>query len=172
MATTERSTVVGIFEDRDAAAEAVNELQGAGFRDEEIGFARRGAEPEGGTAVPEGGETRMGGGETTGALTGGAVGGLIGAAAAALIPGIGPVLAGGILASALGGAAVGAAAGGLLGALTGMGVPEEEARYYEGEFQAGRTLVAVRVDGRLGEATDILRRHGAYDVDTRDTRRA
>jgi len=170
MVTTERSTLVGVFQNRDDAAEAVNDLQRAGFRDEEIGFVARGAEPEGGTAAPEGGETHTGERETAGAIGGGVVGGLLGAAAAALIPGIGPVLAGGILASALVGAGAGAAAGGLLGVLTGMGVGDEEARHYESEFQSGRTLVTVRADDRRQEAVDILERHGAADVGRGGTR--
>jgi uncharacterized protein (TIGR02271 family) len=50
-----------------------------------------------------------------------------------------------------------------------MGVPEEEARYYQGEFEQGRTIVTVRADGRQQEAIDILRRHGAYDATTRSS---
>jgi len=60
-------------------------------------------------------------------------------------------------------AASGAAIAGLAGALIGLGIPEEEAHYYEGEFKAGRTLVTVRAPGRYEEAHDILRRFGAYD---------
>jgi len=84
-----------------------------------------------------------------------------------LIPGIGPVVAGGILATALGGAAIGAAAGGLLGALTDMGVPEEDARYYDNEFQSGRTIVTVQAGNRSQEAWDILRSFGARDASNR-----
>ena len=62
-----------------------------------------------------------------------------------------------------GGAAAGAAAGSLVGALIGLGVPEEEARYYEGEARSGRTLVTVRAEGRYDEASAITRRHGGYD---------
>ena len=167
MATNaERAAIVGVFEDRADAERAVDELRRAGFRDEQIGFAWRDDrkhEPEGSTAIARGEEAEAGEGMTTGALTGSVVGGLIGAAVAGLIPGIGPVLAGGILASALGGAAVGAAAGGLLGVLTKMGVPEEEGRYYEQEFQAGRTIVTIRADDRYRDAEAILRRSGGYD---------
>jgi uncharacterized protein (TIGR02271 family) len=87
--------------------------------------------------------------------------------AAGLIPGVGPIIGAGILAATLGGAAAGAAAGGMLGALTGLGVPEDEAEYYEGEFKSGRTLLTVKADGRAQEATSILRRFGAYDIDSR-----
>jgi hypothetical protein len=48
-----------------------------------------------------------------------------------------------------------------------LGIPEEEARFYEGEFHLGRTLVTVQAPGRYEEARDILRRHGAYDVESR-----
>ena len=58
---------------------------------------------------------------------------------------------------------------GLAGALIGYGIPEEEAQYYHGEFEAGRTIVTVHADGRYDEATTILRRHGAYDMSTRDS---
>jgi uncharacterized protein (TIGR02271 family) len=75
------------------------------------------------------------------------------------------VIAGGLLAGIVGGAAVGAAAGGLMGALVGsMGVPEEEARYYDQEFRSGRTIVTVKADGRYDEAQRILRQYDAYDV--------
>jgi len=159
----QRTTVAGTFTDREEAAAAIRELQEHGFTDEHIGYAiRDGGVSAAGSDLAAGdmvGETA--GGAATGALTGGLLGGLIGAAAALLLPGIGPIVAGGILASALGGAAIGATAGGLLGALTGMGVPEEEAAYYESEFQAGRAVVTVRAEGRAEEAAAILSRHGA-----------
>jgi hypothetical protein len=50
-----------------------------------------------------------------------------------------------------------------------MGIPEEDARYYETEFRSGRTLVTVQATGRANEALAILRRHGAYDATTRST---
>jgi uncharacterized protein (TIGR02271 family) len=151
------------------AERAVEQLKNAGFRDDQIGFvARDQGAGQGTTATGETAETGTTGERAAaGAVGGGILGGIIGAAAALLIPGIGPVVAGGILATTLAGAAVGAAAGGLLGALTKMGVPEEEARYYESEFQAGRTIVTVQPDGRQQEALDILRRNGAYDATTR-----
>jgi uncharacterized protein (TIGR02271 family) len=77
------------------------------------------------------------------------------------------VVAGGILATVLGGAAVGAAAGGILGALIGLGVPEEEAHFYESEFNEGRIIVTVKAGNRFNEARDVLYRHGAYDVENR-----
>jgi uncharacterized protein (TIGR02271 family) len=169
MASKERQVVVGVFNEQNMAERAVQALEDAGFDSDQIGFARRD-----GTADGQEGATRTegagdaGGGAVTGAVTGGVLGGILGAAAALLIPGIGPVVAGGILATTIGGAALGAAAGGLLGALTNMGVPEEEAQYYQGEFEQGRTIVTVRTSDRQREAIDILRRHGAYDATTRN----
>src|ERR687886_204135 len=94
-----RSTVVGVFESRDAAERAVEALQRAGFRPDQVGFAMRG-----GGDVPEGTtDTVAGNNAGAGAATGAILGGLLGAAAALLIPGIGPVLAGGVLAPLLGG---------------------------------------------------------------------
>ena len=160
-----REHVVGVFGDRAEAERVIAELGEAGFAEGEIGYAIR----SGGSAA-EGGEEQdltasesAAGSAATGALTGGLLGGLIGAAAALVVPGIGPVLAGGILASALGGAAVGAAAGGVLGGLVGLGVPEEEAAFYEGEFQAGRAVVTVRADDRAEAAREIMRRHGVRE---------
>jgi hypothetical protein len=97
-------------------------------------------------------------------LTGGVLGGLVGAAASGLIPGFGPVIAAGILSTILGGAAVGAAAGGMLGALMGLGIPEDEARCYQREFEAGRVIITVKAGDRSNDADRILRSHGAYDV--------
>src|SRR5438067_1415826 len=169
MTPKDNRVVVGVFQDRTMAERAVEQLKNAGFRDDQIGFVvrDRGGDQGIGATDETAGTGTTGEGAAVGAISGGILGGIIGAAAALLIPGIGPVVAGGILATTLAGAAVGAAAGGLLGALTKMGVPEEEARYYESEFQAGRTIVTVQPDGRQQEALDILRRNGAYDATTR-----
>jgi len=170
MRTAARSTVVGVFSDRTEAEQAIHDLKQSGFRDDQIGIAARDDKHPEGTVAPADGPD--GGSAATGLVTGGVVGGVIGALAAGLIPGIGPVLAGGILAGVLGGAAVGAAAGGLLGALTSMGVPEEDAHYYDEEFKGGRTIVTVKADDRYDEARSILHSHGAYDVENRDGGRA
>lgn len=158
---TNRQTVVGVFSDRAQAERAVRDLEAMGFTHEQIGLLT----PHGGVPgvdvnpVPQF-ETHAGSGAAAGVV----VGGVLGAAAALLIPGIGPVIAGGILAAALGGAAVGAVAGGIVGALVGMGIPETEARYYEGEFRQGRSLVLVHAGDRYDEVRNFLRKEGAYDV--------
>jgi hypothetical protein len=164
MIASERPTVVGVFRDRGDAEQGVEALRRAGFGPEQIGVLVRDEARREGVTVKA--DVRAEEGAATGAVTGGILGGLLGAAVAGAIPGVGPVLATGILAGVIGGGALGIATGGLIGALIGMGVPEEEAHYYEREFQAGRILVTVRSDGRRDEAVAILRRHGAYDVET------
>jgi len=159
----DRTTVVGVFNNRSDADQAVQALRQAGFREDQIGFLMRGQEGQ------QGGDsgTNAGEGAASGALTGGILGGLLAAAGALLIPGFGPVIAGGLLASVLGGAAVGAAAGGILGALTGLGVPEDEARFYESEVQSGNILVTVKADNRYNEAASILQRFGGRNSGNR-----
>jgi hypothetical protein len=159
MTTTRRTAAVGIFDNDDQARRAIDALKRAGFRDDQIGFIRRRVDADRDTDTG----TRV----ATGVVGGGVLGGILGAAASLLIPGLGPAIAGGILAATLGGAAIGAAAGGIIGALTDIGVPEEEARYYQGEFEAGRVIVTVRADGREREARDILRQNGARDATDR-----
>jgi uncharacterized protein (TIGR02271 family) len=167
MATSQRSTCVGVFEDHRQAQRAVEELKRVGFRDEQLGVVSHDTEArQAGGATKETG-SYAGEGAAIGAAAGAGVGALWALGiAAGLLPGIGPVIAGGLLASLLASAAGGAAVAGIAGALIGLGIPEEEAAYYEGEFKGGRTLVTVRGDGRYEEACTILRRFGAYDRST------
>lgn len=106
--------------------------------------------------------------EATGAVTGGIVGGVIGVVAGFLLPFIGPAIAGGVLIAALGGAALGAVAGGFMGAFVSMGVPEEQARQYEQEFKAGRTIVTVKIDNRQQIVLNILSNNGAIYVNAHE----
>jgi len=163
-----RSTVVGVFEDRARAQKAVEELRRAGFWEDQVGVIARHSNDAGAVTTAETG-SKWEEGAVTGAIAGAGVGGLWALGiAAGMLPAIGPVIAGGLLASVLASAAGGAAVAGLVGALIGLGVPEEEAQYYEGEFKSGRTLVTVKADGRAEEARAILRRNGAYDVVKRE----
>jgi hypothetical protein len=114
-------------------------------------------------AVPEGRHVREE--EATGAFTGGVVGGVLGAAVALLIPVLGPAFAGGILVTVFS-AALGAMAGGFLGAFAAIGVPEEHARHYEEEFNAGRTILTVKTEDRQQDALDILYRNGVQYANT------
>jgi hypothetical protein len=146
---TETTALITTFTDRRKAERFVAELKRAGFREDEIGMITPDRETQ---------EEHVEEGATAGVLTGGALGAFAGAVATGLIPGVGPVVAAGLLAGILTGAAAGAAAGGVLGALIGLGISEEEARQYEREFQAGRTLVVVQALGRNAEALALLHR--------------
>lgn len=158
--------IVGSFEDIQQAEQAIQALHDAGFQNEQIGFlVRNGADSIAG-ALPNP-EAEMVTDTAGGAISGGILGGIVGAAAALLIPGIGPAIAGGILAATLGGVLVGATAGGIIGALTGMGMPQEEAEYYQSQFEAGHTIVAVNVDDRTQNPQAVralLRQYGASDI--------
>jgi uncharacterized protein (TIGR02271 family) len=163
MAITQR-TVVGVFQDRPSAEQAVADLRRAGFREDQIGFMARDGSGQTTTQGKEARGTNAGEGALAGALAGAGIGGLVGlGVVAGVIPVIGPAIAAGTLGTILLNAAGGAAIAGLTGALIGMGIPEEEAQYYEGELKAGRFLVTVHADSRDQEARAILQRHGAYD---------
>lgn len=155
----ERPTVVGVFEDRRQAERAVEGLRRAGFPADRIGLVARAGATE---SSLEGCDTNTKAeeGMAAGLLTGGAAGALLGALAAPFIPGVGLAVAAGAFVGAIGGAAIGS----FVGILVGMGIPEDEARMYECELLAGRTLVTVRSEGRAAEAVAILRDHGAYDA--------
>jgi uncharacterized membrane protein len=165
MAMTARTTMVGVFDDREQANDAVNTLRRAGFRDDQIGFAVWNDSDH--TAIDPNLDRTEDHDDTKSGATGGAVtGALVGGAAGALmVPAIGPVIAGGILAAAMMGAAIGAATGGVIGSFMSLDVTEDDARYYENELRAGRSVVIVRADDRADEVAAILHRAGAYDVD-------
>jgi uncharacterized protein (TIGR02271 family) len=155
--------VVGVFETRERAERAIEDLKAAGFDDDKIGMVYR---------DNEGKTVRTGAADETYAEEGAAVGAAAGAGALALgslavsfgvIPVIGPVLAVGPLAAALISAAGGAAAGGIAGALVGWGIPEEDAEFYEKEVEAGRYIVTVSANGRLAEAREVMHRRGGFD---------
>src|SRR4029450_9389761 len=153
MTSNRGSTVVGVFEERDRARDAIEALKEAGFRADSISVLAPDRESTREIAEDTGSHAAEGaaGGAVAGGLLGGLGGWLIGIGALA-IPGVGPFIAAGAFATALGGAAIGAGVGAIAGALVGMGVPEEHARYYEGEAKAGRTLVTVRADGDYDHA--------------------
>jgi len=168
----QQSTVVGVFDDRIQADRAVDELRRAGFRDDQIGVAMRydSATATMGDAADaaDTGDSEAGTGAITGVVAGLGLGALAGLGVlSGVIPVIGPAIAGGTLGIILSNAAVGAGVGGLVGALVGAGVPEDEAHYYQDEFESGRTIATVHADGRADEARTILRRYGAYDMSGR-----
>ena len=156
--------IVGVFDDRSAAERAVDALYQAGFTDDHIGFVIRGADDVRGGMIVDAEGTKDGKGAMTGAVTGGMLGGILAAAIAVLIPGVGPVLAGGVMAAFFGGAIAGTAVGGIFGAMQGLGVSEDEARFYEREFQSGRAIVAVKAAHRSADAASILTANGGRGV--------
>jgi hypothetical protein len=161
------TSVLGIYTSYAAVERAVDELREAGFRNTDISVlfpANAGTKDfahEKGTKAPEG--ATAGGG--TGAIVGGALGWLAGIGALA-IPGVGPFIAAGPIMAALAGGAVGGAVGGFTGALIGFGMPEYEAKRYEGRIQRGGILLSVHCDDsdwtKMGK--EILERTGAEDI--------
>jgi hypothetical protein len=167
MNTQRSSTVVGVFEDRLHANKAITELHEAGFDQSQIGVAMRHAEGAGDVGAPEH-DSHATSGALTGALTGLGLGALAGLGVlAGVVPVVGPAIAAGTLGVILSNAAAGAGIAGLLGALVGAGLPEHEAKYYQGEFEAGRAIVTVNAGSKSDEATSILRRCGAHDMSSR-----
>jgi len=162
--TEQRIALVGIFDDRSAAEEAIAELESAGFDAEQIGFAIRGSDVASGGMITDTVGAKDKSGAVTGAVAGGLTGGILAAAVTALLPGVGPVLSAGMLAMFAGYAGAGAAIGGILGAMMGLGYSEDEARRYEQLFKEGKAIVTVRPGVRSSEAGEILRRHGGYDL--------
>lgn len=113
--------------------------------------------------------TKMPEGAATGAGAGGIVGGTLGLLAgigALAIPGVGPLIAAGPIMATLSGAAVGATVGGLTGALIGLGIPELEAKRYEGKLRAGGILMAVHVenDDEEEKARSVFENHGCDEI--------
>jgi hypothetical protein len=157
----------GIYRTREQAENAVDTLTAAGFRATDISvlmpenIGTKDFAHEKNTKAPEGAATGAG----TGAVIGGTLGLLAGIGALA-IPGLGPFIAAGPIMGALAGMGTGGAVGGLIGALVGMGIPEYEAKRYEGLVKAGKILLSVHCDNSewTGKAKDILERTGAEDV--------
>src|SRR5579859_1518597 len=162
-----KTAVFGIYSTRNAAENAADAIVNAGFTTSDISVLlpeNLGSKPiatEKATKAPEGATT--GGG--TGAVLGGALGLLAGIGALA-IPGVGPLIAAGPIMAALAGIGVGGAVGGFAGALIGMGIPEYEAKRYEGRLQKGGILLSVHCDTseEIDRAKEILERTGAEDI--------
>jgi outer membrane lipoprotein SlyB len=153
--------VVGVFRDRAQAEKAIDELHHAGFAEDQVGFLTRSGEIQEARTATTVEETRAADGAMAGAVVGGAVGTAVGALVLSLVPGIGLAVTGGMFTVLLAGLSAGAAGGALVGTFVGMGLSEEEARHYEQEFKAGRTIIVVHAGDRSEEARAILRRNGA-----------
>jgi len=148
-------SLVGLFPDRAAAERAIQSLQAAGFDPSRIGVVLRDRDEA--REVAQEHALNSTAGAVTGSVIGGGAGTLLAATGALVVPGIGPFISGGILATAL----VGGAVGWLVGGLVGLGIPREEAEYYQGRVEQGSALVTVDASGREAEAQRILLENGA-----------
>jgi Alternative complex III, ActD subunit len=161
------TAVFGIYRDRPSVENAVDVLRQENFRNTDISVLfpeNQGTKDfahEKNTKAPEGAATGAG----SGAVIGGTLGWLTGIGALA-IPGLGPFIAAGPIVAALAGVGVGGAIGGITGALIGMGIPEYEAKRYEGRVKDGGILLSVHCDDSnwTKRAKEILERTGAQDV--------
>jgi uncharacterized protein (TIGR02271 family) len=161
----DRTTAIAIFDDRTQAQQAIEQLKRAGFTEKQIGVTARDAGDGDSGIADDRKETHAKEGAIAGVTAGAGVGALWGLGIlAGVLPAIGPAIAGGTLAAILSSAAAGAATAGLAGTLIGLGIPEDEAKYYDQEFRAGRVLVTVDAGARLPEAQSILMRSGGYDM--------
>src|SRR5712664_1497377 len=162
-----KTAVFGIYSSREAAERAADALVNAGFSPADLSvllpenLGNRSIGTEKSTKAPEGATA----GGSTGAVLGGTLGWLAGIGALA-IPGVGPLIAAGPIVAALTGVGVGGAIGGLTGALIGMGIPEYEAKRYEGRVKESGILLSVHSDNSdwTKKAKEILERTGANDI--------
>ena len=167
MSSSKQTAVFGIYSGVSKAENAVDRLTAAGFSNSDVSVllpddaSTRDFAHHKDTKAPEG--------TTAGVTTGGVVGGTLGLLAgigALAIPGVGPFIAAGPIMAALAGIGVGGAVGGLIGALVGMGIPEYEAKRYEGRIKEGGVLLSVHCDtsDEISRAKDLLKSTGAEDI--------
>ena len=161
------TAVFGIYRTRAAAESGVDALIQNGYRNEDISVLL--PENVGTKDFAHQKDTKAPEGATTGGVTGGIIGGTLGLLAgigALAIPGLGPFIAAGPIMGALAGVGAGGAVGTLIGALVGMGIPEYEAKRYEGMVREGGILLSVHCDNSdwVKRAKDILERTGAHDI--------
>ena len=161
------TAVFALFQNQTHAERAVDLLLDSGFRSDDVSVlapdqkTTKEFATEKNTKAPEG--------TTTGAVSGGAIGGTLGLLAgigALAIPGLGPFIAAGPIMGALAGLGAGAATGALIGALVGMGMPEYEAKRYEGRIKEGGILLSVHCDNSdwVSKAKDLLKQAGGEDI--------
>jgi hypothetical protein len=164
---TRHKAVFGIYSNTNIAENAVEQLLAVGFSNSDISILAPDDETthsfahEMNTKAPEG--------ATAGAATGGVIGGALGLLAgigALAVPGIGPLIAAGPIVGALAGLGAGGTVGGIVGALAGMGIPEYEAKRFEGAVKKGGTLLSVHCDSsqEISRAKQVLRDTGARDI--------
>jgi tetrahydromethanopterin S-methyltransferase subunit C len=161
------TAVFGIYPSTTSAETAVDRIVAAGFSNSDVSVLMADASStkdfahEKSTKAPEGAAT----GVTAGGVIGGTLGLLAGIGALA-IPGVGPLIAAGPIMGALAGLGVGGAVGGLVGALVGLGIPEYEAKRYEGRVKDGGVLLSVHCDtsDEVSRAKQLLKETGADDI--------
>ena len=161
------TAVFGIYPSVTRAEQAVDSLMAAGFSNNDISVLL--PDNQGTKDFAHEKETKAPEGTTTGVTTGGVIGGTLGVLAgigALAIPGLGPFIAAGPIMGGLAGLGVGGAVGGLIGALVGMGIPEYEAKRYEGRVKSGGILLSVHCDtsDEISRAKDLLKSTGAEDI--------
>jgi hypothetical protein len=164
-----KKSVFCIATSRSQADQIVDQLKNANFSNSDISalFSDQGSSHdfahEKSTKAPEGAVAGAG----TGGVIGGALGWIAGIGALA-IPGVGPFIAAGPIIAALSGVAIGAAVGGIAGGLIGLGIPELEAKRYEGKIKAGNILISVHTENsaEISRAKEIFTNAGAQDVCT------
>lgn len=162
-----KNAVYCIAQTRAQAETIVDGLKSAGFQNTEISVLF--ADKSGTRDFSHEQNTKMPEGAATGGITGmgaGAILGWLAGIGSLAIPGVGPLIAAGPIMAALGGAAVGGATGGLIGGLVGMGIPEYEAKLYDGKIQGGNSLISVHTENsdQVDAAKEVYKRAGAEDI--------
>lgn len=161
------TSVFGIYPHQASAEAGVDTLKNAGFRNTDISVLFPDNEGTKDLAIEKGSKAPEG--ATTGGISGGLIGGALGWLAgigALAIPGLGPFIAAGPIMAALSGVGVGGALGGIIGALTGFGIPEYEAKRFEGRIRKGGILLSVHCDNSdwVKRAKSVLEQTGAEDI--------
>jgi hypothetical protein len=165
--TDKKTAVFGLYPSVDRAERAVDQLVSASFSNSDVSVLM--ADNQSSKDFAHQKQTKAPEGTTTGVAAGGTIGGTLGLLAgigALAIPGVGPFIAAGPIMGALAGLGVGGAVGGLVGALVGMGIPEYEAKRYEGRLKDGGVLLSVHCETseEIARAKDILKHTGANDI--------
>jgi len=162
-----KTAVFGIYQTSGHAERAVDELVRAGFPSADISVLLQ--DVRGTRDLAHKKDTKAPEGTTTGGIAGGIIGGTLGVLAgigAIAIPGVGPFIAAGPIMAGLAGLGAGGAVGGLIGSLIGMGIPEYEAKRYEGRLKSGGVLLSVHCDTskEIDRAKELLKSTGAEDI--------
>jgi hypothetical protein len=161
------TSVFGIYGTVAQAEQGADRLIASGFTNQDISVLM--ADKESSRQFAHEKNTKAPEGTTTGVTTGGVIGGTLGVLAgigALAIPGVGPLIAAGPIMAGLAGLGVGGAVGGLIGGLVGMGIPEYEAKRYEGRVKDGGVLLSAHCNtsDEISRAKDILKATGAEDI--------